>query len=295
MSEAEGPGRGPAPAKPAPVAEADRRRSERLLLTIPIRVEGSDSQGQVFSETTRTLIINRQGARIQLKRRVPPGATLAITNLVMNSRGKFRLVGPTQPLSPEGGEWGVECLEEKRNIWGIGFPPPPDNEDQASALLECRQCHSVSLTPLSIVEQDVLTSSGMLPKECPNCQKVTTWGIAEKTLSVPVPGQEAEPSINEFVESAPPAVDRRQHSRVGLRLPIRVRSFLGPEEFTKSENISKGGLCFISDQRYEVGEVLLVTCPYHKTGHNIEVRSNVVRRRELKGTKRFIYGLRYEK
>jgi hypothetical protein len=277
------------------VAEADRRRSERLLLTIPIRVEGVDAKGQPFSENTRTLVISRQGARIQLKRPVAPGTTLAITTLVGKREGKFRLVGPTQPVTAEGGEWGVECLDEKINVWGIGFPPSLRDQEQASALLECRQCHSVNLTPLSLVEHDVLTSSGLLTKECTTCRKLTSFGITEKALGMPVPGQEAEPCISEVIEGPPPWANRRQHARVGLKLPMRVRNFLGAEEFTKSENISKGGLCFVSDKRYELGEVLLVTCPFEKGGHNIEVRSNVVRRREMQGANRFIYGIRYEK
>jgi hypothetical protein len=277
------------------VAEADRRRSERLLLTIPIRVEGVDVNGHAFSENTRTLIINRQGACIHLKRRVPPGATLVITTLLGNREAKFRLVGPTQPLSAEGGEWGVECLDEKSNLWGIGFPPPLHEEEQAAALLECRQCHSVNMTPLSLIERDVLTSSGLLTKACATCGRLTTWGLPEKALGIPVPGQEAEPSVSELLEPPRPEANRRQHGRISLKLPIRVRSFFGAEEFTKSENISKGGLCFISAMRCELGEVLLVTCPFEKGGHNIEVRTNVVRRHELAGANRFIYGLRYEK
>jgi hypothetical protein len=44
-----------------------------------------------------------------------------------------------------------------------------------------------------------------------------------------------------------------------------------------------------------VGEILLVTCPYEKGGHNIEVRGQVVRRREMHGTGRRIYGVSYER
>ena len=74
-----------------------------------------------------------------------------------------------------------------------------------------------------------------------------------------------------------------------------MRSFSGKEEFARSENVSRSGMCFISDRDYEVGEVILVTCPYEKTGHNIEVRSHVVRRREMQGTGRKIYGVSYER
>ena len=93
----------------------------------------------------------------------------------------------------------------------------------------------------------------------------------------------------------PAAANHRAHNRVALQLPIRVRSFYGTEEFTRTENVSRGGLCFITDRNYEVGEVILVTCPFEKSGHNIEVRGQVVRRREMQGTGRKIYGVSYER
>jgi hypothetical protein len=295
MSGAEGFGSGSESANPAPVAGANRRRSERLLLTIPIRVEGVDVKGQPFGENTRTLVINRHGARIQLKHPVAPGTTLKITTLLGHREANFRVIGPTQPVSAEGGEWGVECLDEKGNIWGIGFPPSLPDPKPATALLECRQCHSVSLTPLSLVEHDVLTSAGLLTKECTTCGRLTTWGITEKTAGILVPDQEAEPGIREVIEGQLPGSNRRHHGRVSLRLPTHVRNFFGTEEFTWSENISKTGLCFISEKHYELGEVLLVICPFEQGGHNIEVRSNVVRRRGMQGTNSYIYGIRYEK
>jgi hypothetical protein len=295
MSGVAGPEQSAAPAAGASKRERDRRRSERLLLTIPIVVEGRDAQGKEFSETTRTLVINRQGARILLSRRVVPGTTLKIRLLTARREASFRVIGPTRPLGEEGGEWGVECLEEIAKIWGIGFPPSQRDEDQASALLECRECHTVNLTPLSLMENEVLTASGLLTRECKKCRRPTAWGYTEQSVGVPPPGQEAEPSINEVLESPAPTSNRRAHRRVALKLPIRVRSFYGTEEFARTENVSKGGLCFVSDKTYQVGEVLLVTCPYDRAASNIEVRATVARRREMHGATRRVYGLRYER
>src|SRR5574337_262210 len=204
-----------------PAADRDRRRSERLLLTIPIRVEGVDPKGQKFGENTRTLVISRQGARIQLKRPVKPGTTVQITTLVGNHQGTFRVVGPTKPMTSEGGEWGVDCVDEKSSIWGIGFPPPQRDEAQCAALLECRQCHTVNLTPLSLVEHDVLEASGLLTKNCNKCGRATSWGFTEQVVGMPAPGQDAEPSISELLEPPRPESNRRVHARVALKLPIR--------------------------------------------------------------------------
>jgi hypothetical protein len=277
------------------MAQPDRRRTERLLLSIPIRVEGLNAQGQKFFEKTRTVIINRHGASIQLKQSVTPGMTLKIVNLMANREADFRVVSPTQPKGDQGGEWGVECKDEKHNIWGIEFPPMQDQEPSCSALLECRRCHTVVLTPLSLVENDVLSASGLLTKECRTCGRSTPWGYNEKQVAIPAPGQEAEPSIKEILEVPRPQSTPRLHPRVSLRLPIRVRSYYGTEEIGKTENVSKGGLCFVSEKDYEIGEGLKVTCPYDPKGHNIEVRAHVVRRKGMEGTVRKIYGVRYEK
>ena len=276
-------------------SDRDRRRSDRILLTIPIIVEGVGPDGKVFSETTRTLVINRQGARIQLSRQVSAGTLLRIKLVSASRQAEFRVIGPTRPLTHQGGEWGVECVDQAVNLWGIGFPPLTEKEAQASALLECRDCHSVNLTRLTLMENEVLTESGLLTKECKRCGRPTSWGYTEQSVGAPLPGQEAEPSINEVVDSQPAVANRRAHRRIALKLPVRLRSFYGTEELAQTENVSKGGLCFISDKTYRIGEVLLVTCPYDKAAANIEVRSIVVRRREMQGTNRSVYGVRYEK
>ena len=277
------------------LAESSRRRSARLFLTVPIRVEGLTPNGQKFSETTRTLVINRHGARIQLRQTVTPGATLRIFNLVANRDADFRVVGPTQPRTERGGEWGVECRDENRNIWGIDFPPPASGETTCSALLECRRCQTVALMHMSLVELDVLASAGLLTKECKQCGQATSWAYTEKQLGMPEPGPGIDPSLQGVIEPQPGSVTQRAHRRVALRLPIRARNYYGVEEFTKSENVSKTGLCFASEKEYEVGETLLVTCPYNPGGHNIEMRARLVRRHDITGTARKLYGLQYEK
>lgn len=295
MSQPSDPGSLPITSVKASLHEVERRRSERLLITVPIRVEGVDRNGEKFSEETRTLIISRQGARIILKRMVSAGASVLITNLVVRRTGRFRIVGPTQPPSGDGGEWGVECQEANYDIWGIGFPPASLTAGACAALLECRRCHAVKLTPLSLVEYEVLGASGLLAKECEPCARLTSWSCKETSTSLP--GEEGCTPVDTpgaHTEHRP-GKDVRAHNRVVLQLPMRVRSFYGTEEITRSENVSRGGICFITDRSYEVGEIILITCPYESGGHNVEIRGKVVRRREMQGTGRKIYGICYER
>ena len=258
-------------------------------------MEGLDRDGVKFSEESRTVVINRNGARISLQRNVAAGTTLVVSTLAGRRSAKFRVVGPTQPPGSEGGEWGIECQEAGANIWGIGFPPSSAVEGACKALLECRRCHTVKLSQLSLIEHEVLSTSGLLVKECEACARMTAWSFREP--SVPVPTDDSGNALPS-PESAPthqPAPNRRYHNRVALQLPIRVRSYYGAEEFARTENVSRSGMCFVTERSYEIGEVILVTCPFEKGGHNIEIRGQVVRRREMQGTGRKIYGVHYER
>ena len=73
MSQAPETSHAPVTTAKASLQEVTRRRSERLLITVPIRVEGVDRNGEKFTEETRTIVINREGARIYLKRLVAAG------------------------------------------------------------------------------------------------------------------------------------------------------------------------------------------------------------------------------
>ena len=294
MAESPQSNRPPATTPKASLREVERRRSERLLLTMPIRVEGIDRNGEKFTEETRTLMINREGGRIYLKQRVAAGGLLLITPLLLGNRSsRFRVVGPIEPVSPEGGELGVECLESEKEVWGIGFPPP-HSEGACAALLECRRCQAVKLMNLSLLEHEVLGTSGLLAKECEDCKRLTSWSYHQTGLNAA--GEEVEAVLPSRTGSDGRRTrDRRLHQRVALQLPIRVRGFYGAEEVTRSENVSRSGICFITARRYEVGEILLVTCPYGEGGQNIEGRAQVVRRQELQGTGRWIYGVCYER
>jgi hypothetical protein len=277
------------------MAAIQRRRAERLFLTFPIRVEGSDAKGEPFREQGRTLVVNRHGARIQLGRSIHTGKKLRITNVVANHTADFRVIGPTAPSDTRGGEWGVECQELDRNIWGIDFTRLQEDGPACSAVLECRRCGKVGLTPVSFVELDVLESSGLLTRPCDACGQATPWGYKQNPPGSPPPGQDTT-LAGDAAEGGPRrGAERRASARAALRLPMRVRSWYGVEDFPKSENVSKGGLAFTSDKHYQVGKALKITCPYKVGMENIEVRGRVVRRVEIKGSGRFLYGIKYQK
>ncbi|MBI1984154.1 MAG: PilZ domain-containing protein [Acidobacteria bacterium] len=272
---------------------AEKRRSDRLMLTVPLTIKGQDSKGVRFVADARTVILNRHGASVRTKQPLQGGQIVRIANLVGRLEADFRVVGAISPPTDQGGEWGVECVGSKENIWGIQFPPVAESME-SKALLECRKCHSVALMRLSLVEVQVLETSGIISRPCVNCEVASPWGIAEKQVAMTSPPEETGMPEEVQPVSRRGGLDQRRHRRIALQLPILLRDYYGGGEITKTENISKGGFCFITDKTYHVGEGVVVICPYNPSGQNIEVRARVVRAREVEGTTRKIYGVRYE-
>ena len=110
--------------RPIPAAEP-KRRSERVLLRIPIRVQGMDAGSHVgFAEETFTVLVNANGARISLNHAIRPNDRLRVTNLRTHKSLPFRVVGLVAEQRGETPEWGIECLEPDMDFWGISFPEP---------------------------------------------------------------------------------------------------------------------------------------------------------------------------
>ena len=268
------------------------RRSDRIMLTIPLRIQGAGMDGKPFSEEGRTVILNRHGARIQVPCRLPAGGTCRVVNMVTRREADFRVVGLVAPMTEKGDEYGVEYVESKDNIWGIHFPPSADGI-VAKALLECRKCHEASLMPVSLMEVEVLETSGILSRACPHCGVTTPWGYAEKQVLAEAPAGENAAFEEARKQAALEGVEQRRHRRISLQLPVLVRDYYGGVEVTKSENVSKGGFCFSSEKNYLFGQGLLVTCPYDPDASSIETHARIVRRQEIEGLNRKIYGVRY--
>lgn len=273
------------------------------MLSFPLRVKWVESDGKSVECEAQTVSVNRHGARIRVGRPLPAGQVVQVLNRVSRHEASFRVAGLVSPLTSEGGmygvlgpvsgdtplgnEFGVECLDGKENFWGIYFPPlNSEDRSDAKALLDCRRCHTVALLRLSLVEVDVLETAGTLSWPCQSCGQVTSWGYAEKERKIPVDDKGK-------LQVMAKGFYWREHRRVALQLPVLIRRYSGGVEIAQTEDVSKGGLSFISEVNYEVGEGLLVACPYSSSGPNIEVQAQLARRQEIKGTKRCLFGVRY--
>jgi hypothetical protein len=285
------------------MSETERRGTERLLLAVPIRIIAFGSNEVGFTEDTHTVELNRAGARIALKHRVASGDILRIVNLETFAEADFRVVGPTRLDSGEVAEWAVECAEPGRNIWGIEFAAPvAAQSSQASALLLCQGCGKEAMSVLTLMDVEILDSTGALQRLCDQCGQFSSWTYADVERR-PQPPPPTEPAV-----SPPPAepavillqaqeprggIERRAHKRLPLKLPVVVRTLKGEQEFAKTENISKGGLAVCLSLKLAMGEIVKVVCPYTEGGQYLEQRAEVRRRVTFFEGARWLYGMRY--
>jgi hypothetical protein len=306
------------------------RRSERVLLKIPIKVEGVGAEGKPFSEKTFTLVINRHGARITLQNPLRPDDRITITNLYNNLTFPFRVIARTGKSLGEGPEWGVECLEPDAPIWGIYFPKKkgaPGEEEPIDALLECSQCLSRELAQLGPAQYQALTTQSSVRRECPQCKTATAWRfsfvdeaweeapsaaepaeIAPAPAAAPPPAAAPAPAASPAPAAAapPPAAapspapvpakreERRKVKRVTLKLPVRVRLRDGREDITRTENYSSLGACVISSLDLKENDRVLLTVGYTGGSSDLETPARVMWRRAMGGTKVTLYGMEFE-
>jgi hypothetical protein len=162
---------------------AERRRSDRLWLTIPVRVRCFDSNGEAVEIKGWVTCLNRFGGRIEVPRELDCSRPIRLRKPIGNFEVEFRVVEPINIRGDWGCVYGVECLDEKLNFWDIEFRPFEADAESAKALLDCGMCHTVALMPLEMPEIKRLRTDGKTPKYCAKCSSVTYWWYAERGVS----------------------------------------------------------------------------------------------------------------
>lgn len=108
--------------KPTGQSGAERRRSQRIFLSIPVLVEGNLKDGQWFCEETKTLVVNAHGALITLGAAVEVGQKLALKNRKSKEGQACRVVHLGTALM-EKTQVAVEFAQPAPEFWHIAFPP----------------------------------------------------------------------------------------------------------------------------------------------------------------------------
>lgn len=263
------------PAAPAPAQQfTTRRRSERLFLTIPIRVSGTNPKGRDFSEDCVSVDVSRHGARIRLNNALVADDVVRIKNLKNDQETVFRVVGRVGQPHPDlpYADWGVEVVDPNIVIWGVELRENPAEDIATSALLQCSVCLVVSSFLLTHKDVGAAAASAFLRRNCPRCGRETLWSYV--TSDRRSPSTEApKPVVNEEADRR--ARERRNEKRLAVQVPIRIRTNEGKVEVTKTVNLSASGARFLSRNDYPVGVQVFVAAPYREGEEAIEVRATV--------------------
>jgi hypothetical protein len=267
-----------------------------LWLTIPLQVEGVDSSGQIVRYRGRAINLSRHGGRIQVPRKLAGDGRIGLWNPVGNTEAEFRVVETIASHGDEGGEYGVECLEQEKNFWGIEFCSHRDEVQDARALLNCGLCRSLALIPLTTAEIERLRTAGMTGRYCAKCSALTHWWYADMSVLKYREQERPQSSVEREARWLIPAVDtaERGHPRVHMQMPLWLRGSYGYSDEVQAENISQFGFSFSSEKKYQRGEMVRAAFPIAPVIGQTQIPSRIVRQQNLKGSDRKIYGAAFE-
>ena len=130
------------PANPHNLPFAQQRRSQRILLSIPVVATGRHANGVVFTERTKTLVVNAHGALIQLRAAVLYGQEIRIKNVATNEEITCS-VADINPGSTGIPEVGIAFAKPNAGFWHVAFPP----EDWTPRSPEAKRVCQATLSP----------------------------------------------------------------------------------------------------------------------------------------------------
>ena len=99
-----------------------KRRSQRVLMQVGIRIRGKDAQGKDFEEFTETLAINAHGALVLLAARVTSGGAVHIRHNKTEEEQECH-VAFLGPVRGGKAEIGLEFTAPRPAFWRVAFPP----------------------------------------------------------------------------------------------------------------------------------------------------------------------------
>jgi hypothetical protein len=99
-----------------------RRRSQRVLMQVPVRIRGKDTQAKEFEEFTETLAINAHGALVLLTARVTTGSAVEMRHSKTEEEQECH-VAFLGPVRGGKAEIGLEFTAPRPTFWRVAFPP----------------------------------------------------------------------------------------------------------------------------------------------------------------------------
>jgi hypothetical protein len=100
----------------------ERRRGERVLIRIPVKVHGLAKDHKHVTEDAETVVVSRVGALLRCRAAFKIGAQVDVTNGFTQKDEKFRVVWVSEQPKQGYFDVGIEFLTAHDEFWGIRFP-----------------------------------------------------------------------------------------------------------------------------------------------------------------------------
>jgi hypothetical protein len=255
-----------------------------------------DAAGQSFSDQGRTALVTLHGAAIVLKRNLAPGQQVTIRCYGTGIEAAARVVGQIES-QPGGFLYGVQFLDPEVNPWNIKFPARDSLSPAVGRLLlQCAGCQTLELVYLDELEVEVFGANQCLSRACSVCQKDTLWKSTphEMAPAQAVGESPLEPSELSVSALIPRTRNDRKHVRAKIKLKACIRHPETGEDIVECADVSRGGLCFLSQKQYAKDALIEASVPYLPGQANIFVRARIANSRSVPGeTGGFKYGVEY--
>ena len=102
----------------------EHRRSQRVLLAIPVNVAWAGRSGDRVEEEALTEIVNAHGALLRMKAPVAVGTEVEVTHGHTKKITKAVVVYTEEPEKGKRAGVGLELEAASQQFWGITIPPP---------------------------------------------------------------------------------------------------------------------------------------------------------------------------
>jgi hypothetical protein len=277
------------------------RRTDRVSLTLFLDISGKDSNGEDFSEPSKTLLINRNGAVIVFERSLVPEQIVHVRRRApgeAHREADARVVGEFG-RQKDGFLYGIEIVGADADLWGVDFPQASESgESVARMLLQCTYCHAREVVYLNEIELHGFETNRGIARHCKTCGLPSIWTQAphEDQDKLTARGTRtrrgAETQANVSSEG-----EQRERKRVRFktRLTACIRQPGVDDELAVCEDISPLGMCFRSKRRYETDTLIDVAVPYSPEAANIFLPARIVYSEKLPKAGLFRHGTEYRK
>jgi hypothetical protein len=270
------------------------RRSERVFLTLPIRISGVREYAKEFLEEGHTVDVSREGATIMVDRELRLGQSIKIQRIGTSKEAEARVVGRIV-RETAGLLYEITLVDPAVNLWDISFPAVCEADKAVlRALLSCIACGQTEVSYLNEFETDLFLYHRSIARICGRCGGWTTW--TQPQVQIPAPHSAVEKNgqrqrLGHVL--APGTRNQRSHHRIRGDAIGSVRHPTLGTEVVIVGNLARGGLSFYSTSTYAEGSNIEIAIPYTSRAPNIYVPARIVNSRKGEDKGFIEYGVSY--